>query len=133
VCVRGDDPGRAGPVGRSLVRTRHGGDAARHQLPALGRRGSGTAWLHGAGQRAYANVELRSNRLLENSLFDNQGWRAVAGLDWRTAGLVSGELRVLTDRSLAAFDTGTAGVLGEANLVTLSQAMPCSVSAAPSG
>ena len=76
----------------------------------------------GTDQRAYARAELRSNKLANNSVFDNQGWRLVAGLDWRAASLLSGELRVLTDRSLAAFETGTAGVPGEANLITLSQA-----------
>lgn len=103
--------GAAAPAGYSKADTVASGTLA-----------AGFNHLFGAGQRAYANAELRSNRVLNNSLFDNQGWRAVAGLDWRTSGIVSGELRVLTDRSLAAFDTGTAGVLGQANLLTLSQA-----------
>jgi hypothetical protein len=103
--------GAAAPAGYSKADTVVSGTLA-----------AGFNQLFGAGQRAYANAELRANRVLNNTLFDNQGWRAVAGLDWRTAGIVSGELRVLTDRGLAAFDTGTADVLGQANLVTLSQA-----------
>lgn len=76
----------------------------------------------GADQRAYADAQLRTSRLASNSLFDNQGWRAVAGLDWRAGNLLAGELRALTDRSLAALESGTTGVPSSANLITLSQA-----------
>jgi hypothetical protein len=76
----------------------------------------------GTDQRAYARAEMRSNRVANNSMFDNQGWRLVAGLDWRTAGAIAGEMRVFTDRSLAAFETGTTGVPASVNLITLNQA-----------
>jgi len=76
----------------------------------------------GANQRAYLDAQLRSSRLANNSIFDNQGWRVMAGMDWRAGSMVGGEVRVLTDRSLAALESGTTGVPGEANLVTLSQA-----------
>jgi len=70
----------------------------------------------------YIEAEVRSSRLANNRRFDNQGWRVVVGLDWRTAGLFSGEMRAVTDRSLTAPETGTTGQPGEANLITLSQA-----------
>lgn len=89
---------------------------------ATGSLAAGFDQRFGAEQRAYANVELRSSRLANNSIFDNQGWRAVAGLDWKAGSLFSGEARVLTDRSLSALETSTAGTPGAPNLVTLSQA-----------
>lgn len=76
----------------------------------------------GADQRAYADAEVRSSRLANNPIFDNQGWRIVAGLDWRAGNLVAGEMRILTDRSLAALESGTTGVPSQANLITLTQA-----------
>ncbi len=76
----------------------------------------------GADQRAYAEAQVRTSRLANNSLFDNQGWRAEAGLDWRAGNILAGEMRVLTDRSLATLESGTTGVPSSANLITLSQA-----------
>ena len=103
--------GQAAPAGFSKADTVVAGSLA-----------AGFNQRFGADQRAYASAELRSSRLLNNSRFDSQGWRAVAGLDWRTAGILSGEARVLTDRSLAPLETGVTGAPADANVVTLSQA-----------
>lgn len=70
----------------------------------------------------YADAELRSSRLANNSAFDNQGWRLRAGLDWKAGRLFTGEVLVLTDRSLSPLDTSTTGTPGAANLVTLAAA-----------
>lgn len=76
----------------------------------------------GTDQRAYAGAQLRTSRLTNNNAFDNQGWRLAGGLDWRAGNLFAGEVRVVTDRSQAALESSTTGVLGEANLITLNQA-----------
>lgn len=89
---------------------------------ATGTLAAGFEQRFGTDQRAYANAELRSEKLANNSAFDNQGWRLRAGMDWRAGSIVSGEFQVLTDRSLATLDTGTSGTPGVANLVTISQA-----------
>ena len=76
----------------------------------------------GTDQRAYGRAELRSNRQANNNRFDSEGWRVVAGIDWRTAGQISGELRLLADRSQAAFESGVVGVPVASNLIDLTQA-----------
>ena len=89
---------------------------------ATGTLAAGFDQRFGADQRAYVDAQVRTSRLANNSLFDNQGWRAIAGLDWRAGNLVAGEFRVLTDRSLSTLESGTTGVPSTANLITLSQA-----------
>lgn len=78
-------------------------------------------------QRAYANLALRSTRYSNNSVFDNQGYSANAGLDWSTIERVSGTLKLSANRALASFGITEVGLLSQKNLET-TQALDATVS-----
>jgi hypothetical protein len=70
-------------------------------------------------QHGYANLTLRDTRYSANSIYNNQGYTANAGLDWSTAERVSGSLVVSGNRALYAFNAGYgAGLLTKKNLQT---------------
>jgi hypothetical protein len=73
---------------------------------------SSTALLAGLDQpigrqRLYGNATLRSNHYRDNGDLDNEGYALRAGLDWETAGRLSGNIDLSADRGLARFDTDT--------------------------
>ncbi|MFM7705532.1 MAG: hypothetical protein ACKO6D_11620 [Rubrivivax sp.] len=89
---------------------------------ATGTLAAGFNQRFGTDQKVFVEAQVQSNRLAHNRLFDNQGWGARAGLDWRVGNIASGEVRLRTDRSLASLESGTTGVPSQANLITASSA-----------
>ncbi len=68
-------------------------------------------------ERVYANLSLRDSRYAANSIYDNQGYTAQAGLDWSTVGRVSGSLSANANRALYSFNIGyDGGFLRRVNL-----------------
>jgi hypothetical protein len=68
-------------------------------------------------QRASANLSLRDTRYSANSIYDNLGYTAQAGLDWATAERVSGSLTASANRALYSFNIGyDAGLVEQRNL-----------------
>ena len=70
-------------------------------------------------QHGYANLTVRDTRYRANTIYNNQGYTANAGLDWSTAERVSGNLVLSGNRALYAFNAGYgAGLLTKKNLQT---------------
>lgn len=68
-------------------------------------------------QRASANLSLRDTRYAANSIYDNLGYTAQVGLDWSTAGRVSGSVTASANRALYSFNIGyDAGLVEQRNL-----------------
>ena len=65
-------------------------------------------------QHAYANVSIRDARYDRNTLYNNVGYTANAGLDWSTAERVAGSLAYSANRSLSSFNSY--GVTTQKNL-----------------
>lgn len=58
-------------------------------------------------QRLYATATLRADRYRDNGNLDNDGHVLRTGIDWETAGRLSGNIDLSADRNLARFDTDT--------------------------
>lgn len=72
-------------------------------------------------QRLYGNATLRSNKYQDNPVLDYEGYALRAGLDWTTAGRLSGNVDLRADRGLRfATDIGSSQVL-ERNVETSQQ------------
>jgi hypothetical protein len=68
-------------------------------------------------QRVSADLSLRDTRYAANAIYDNLGYTAQAGLDWSTAGRVSGTLAASANRELYSFNIGyDAGLVEQRNL-----------------
>ncbi|MFY9509387.1 MAG: hypothetical protein WAQ05_00250 [Rubrivivax sp.] len=72
-------------------------------------------------QRVYGNMALRSNRMANNELFDNQGYTLTAGLDWATVERLSGSLKLQSNRNLASFNAEGIGFVPKKNVETSQQ------------
>lgn len=66
-------------------------------------------------QRGQAKLNLSRTHFRDNSRFDNDAYAADAGLDWSTAGDLSGTLALGRSRSLSSFDLQEIGLLREKN------------------
>jgi hypothetical protein len=66
-------------------------------------------------QRVFGNVALRSNNYAGNSLYNNQSWSGVAGVNWATVGNLSGTLSASANRALASFNQQEIGLLNQKN------------------
>ncbi len=67
-------------------------------------------------QRLYGDLNLRSSRFQDNRNLDYEGYGLRAGLDWSTAGRLSGNVDLRADRNLR-FSNGTEdGGQGERNI-----------------
>ncbi|MFG6448278.1 hypothetical protein ACG0Z6_08470 [Roseateles sp. BYS180W] len=58
-------------------------------------------------QRLYGDTSVSTNRYSSNSLLNNLGYSLKGGLDWETAGKLSGTLYADAQRNLADYNTGT--------------------------
>ena len=68
-------------------------------------------------QHASANLSLRDTRYAANSIYDNLGYTAQVGLDWSTAGRVSGSVEASANRALYSLNIGyDAGFVEQRNL-----------------
>lgn len=70
-------------------------------------------------QRAYGRLTLRDTRFEQNKVFDNQGYNGQMGLEWSTAGRVSGSMSANVGRNLKTSNTDEIGFLSEKNLETV--------------
>lgn len=57
-------------------------------------------------QHGYANLSVRDTHYSRNSTYNNLGYTGTAGLDWSTAGRLSGSLVGTAQRQLYAFNSG---------------------------
>jgi hypothetical protein len=64
-------------------------------------------------QRVFGNVAVRSSRYAGNSLYNNESWSGVAGVNWATVGNLSGTLSTSVNRSLASFNQYDIGLLSK--------------------
>jgi hypothetical protein len=82
--------------------------------------GSTTALLAGidqpiSRQRVFGNVALRANRYSGNSLYNNESWSGVVGLDWATVERLSGNISASANRALASFNQQEIGLIQRKN------------------
>jgi hypothetical protein len=87
---------------------------------------SSTALLAGLDQpfgrqRLFGNVALRSNRLSNNDVYNNESYALTAGLDWATVNNISGNLKASANRNLASFNSTEIGLLTKKNVETTQQ------------
>ena len=66
-------------------------------------------------QRVFGNVAFRVNRYEGNSLYNNQSWSGVVGLDWATVERLSGTVSASANRALASFNQQEIGLLQQKN------------------
>jgi hypothetical protein len=67
-------------------------------------------------QRFYGNVSLRASRFDRNKVYDNDGYTALAGLDFATIERISGTISAGANRGLSRFNTEEIGLLTDKNV-----------------
>jgi hypothetical protein len=67
-------------------------------------------------QRLYADAALRFTRYQDVKQLDSEGYNLNAGLDWETAGSLSGNLGITARQSIAEFGVGAAAGSTDLNL-----------------
>ncbi len=105
------DAGSPWYLGASLVTTTRTTCSAR-MPPPTATRSTSLSLLAGADtrlgrQRVHADARFNDTRYQHNSSLNNRGYNIDTGLDWETAGNLSGTLDYTTARTLADFNSNT--------------------------